>query len=73
MATIKYKQCYCQEVNGPWETITLIETKDIKETIILTQYKVTRLFKIKIVYPQIIKTNIINKNKGSQSTTKEGE
>jgi hypothetical protein len=51
MTSIKYKQCYCQEVNGPWETITLIETKDIKETITLTQYKVTRFFDIKIVYP----------------------
>ena len=65
MATIKYKQCYCQEVNGPWETVTLIETKDIKETITLTQYKVTRFFEIKKVYPQIIKKNIINKNKDS--------
>ena len=63
MATIKYKQCYYQEVNGPWETVTLIETKDIKETITLTQYKVTRFFDIKIVYPQIIKKNIINKKK----------
>ena len=78
MAIIRYKQCYLHSVisdDDPyeWESVCLIELKDIKpEPITLIQYKVTRKFEIITVYPQIIKKTIINKTKGSQSTTKQG-
>ena len=76
MPVIKYKQCHLRSIisnDDPeeWESISLIELGDIKTgPITLIQYKVTREFKIITVYPQIIKKTIINKNKGSQTTSK---
>ena len=75
MAIIRYKQCYLrslisEESPHEWETISLIELGEIKPIVTLIQYKVTREFELIKVYPQIIKKTIINKNKGSQMTSK---
>lgn len=67
MTTFKYKQCHLKEVDGPWETISLIEMDEISTNVItLTQYKVTRDFEIITAYPPIIKKKIINKTKATQ-------
>jgi hypothetical protein len=72
--TVIYKQCHLEQIgldencDSPWETISLIDIRDIKPVITLTQYKVTRNFKPKVIYPQHIKKKIINKAKESNKT-----
>jgi hypothetical protein len=71
--TVIYKQCHLEQIgidegcDSPWETISLIDIDDIKPIITLTQYKVTRKFRPKIIYPQCIKKRINRTKENSKS------
>ena len=73
MKTMLYKQCYLiqngidENCDTPWETVGLIELKDLKPIITLIQYKVKRDFKVITIYPQIIKVKVINKQKENKA------